>query len=61
MRITVRISIDEKKEKEFYFPDATDFCFVDHCQSFRIEKNKKAVYFPIQNVYEVLIDREEDE
>ena len=60
MRVTVRISIDGK-EKEFYFPDATDACYFEPCQSFRIAKEETSVYIPMKNVYEVIIDREEGE
>lgn len=61
MRVTVRISIDGRKEKEFYFPDATDACYFEPCQSFRVAKEKTSVYFPIKNVYEFIIYREEEE
>ena len=60
MRVTVRINV-QGKEKEYYFPDATDLCYFEQCRSFRIAKEKTSVYFPGKNIYEIIVDREEDE
>lgn len=60
MRVTVRINVGGK-DKEYYFPDATDACYFGLCQSFRVAKEKTSVYFPVKNVYEVIIYREEEE
>lgn len=59
MRVTVRIS-NNGKAKEFYFPDAKEVEFLDKCQSFCVWKETIEVLFPIQNVYEVIIQKEEE-
>lgn len=60
MRVTVRINVNGK-DKEYYFPNATDACYFEPCQSFRVAKEKTSVYFPVKNVYEFIIYREEEE